>query len=82
MPTASQYVICPLDESHRILKHRMQPHLLKCERQHDMSKKSKCPYNITHIVDTIVFPVSIYMYLANVTLIFFVEFIYPDVLNV
>ncbi|KAF7991970.1 hypothetical protein HCN44_010771 [Aphidius gifuensis] len=56
MPTASQYVICPLDESHRILKHRMQPHLLKCERQHDMSKKSKCPYNITHIVDTIVFP--------------------------
>ncbi|KAF7991147.1 hypothetical protein HCN44_002709 [Aphidius gifuensis] len=56
MPVESAYVVCPLDVHHVILKKRIQTHLTKCERQHDMTKKSKCPYNLTHIVDTIVFP--------------------------
>ncbi|XP_044013476.1 gametocyte-specific factor 1 homolog [Aphidius gifuensis] len=55
MPVDSDHLICPLDKHHVILKHRMQIHLVKCEKNHDMTKKSKCPYNNTHIVDKIVF---------------------------
>lgn len=65
MPVESTYVVCPLDAHHVILKKRIQTHLTKCERQHDMTKKSKCPYNLTHIVDTIVFPVSYFFNIYN-----------------
>ncbi|XP_011305400.1 uncharacterized protein [Fopius arisanus] len=44
-------VTCPLDKNHQILKNRLQFHLVRCKKNHDMSKKGTCEYNSTHIMD-------------------------------
>ncbi|XP_017140960.1 gametocyte-specific factor 1 homolog [Drosophila miranda] len=44
-----EYLICPFDESHRILSSRMMVHLVRCAPNHQGSKKVRCPFNITHI---------------------------------
>ena len=42
---------CPYDKTHRILKHRMQVHLIKCRRNHPNEEKVACPFNTTHILN-------------------------------
>ncbi|XP_035724354.1 gametocyte-specific factor 1-like [Vespa mandarinia] len=42
------YVTCPYDPSHRILKSRMSRHLIKCELNHPTLRLLTCPYNKIH----------------------------------
>ncbi|XP_057319200.1 nuclear pore complex protein DDB_G0274915-like [Microplitis mediator] len=44
-------VTCPLDSSHRIHKSRMQTHLTKCRKNHDLTNKIICPFNPLHIIN-------------------------------
>ncbi|CAG5106952.1 Protein of unknown function [Cotesia congregata] len=44
------YLTCPLDEVHRIRKSRMQCHLTKCLKNHQLMDKIKCPFNPLHII--------------------------------
>ncbi|XP_043477489.1 uncharacterized protein LOC122508279 [Leptopilina heterotoma] len=49
---------CPYDKSHRILKSRMQYHLVRCRKNHpcDKSEMETCPYDATHIISKAEFP--------------------------
>ncbi|XP_051163876.1 uncharacterized protein LOC127283175 [Leptopilina boulardi] len=48
---------CPYDESHRVMKSRMQWHLVKCRKNHisDKSQFKTCPYDVTHIINEVEF---------------------------
>ncbi|XP_067634928.1 gametocyte-specific factor 1 homolog [Eurosta solidaginis] len=46
-----EYVQCPYDKSHVILKTRFQVHLVRCKKNHKGVGKKTCPFNVTHIVD-------------------------------
>lgn len=50
---------CPYDKHHRILKHRMQLHLIKCRRNHPSVNKVICPFNVTHVLNEPELKVSI-----------------------
>ncbi|XP_012282846.1 uncharacterized protein LOC105701027 [Orussus abietinus] len=41
-------IICPYDRSHRIVRSRIQKHIVKCERNFPENYKEICPYNATH----------------------------------
>ncbi|XP_043684459.1 titin homolog isoform X1 [Vespula pensylvanica] len=45
---ADDYITCPYDPSHRILKSRMSRHLMKCELNHPTIKLLTCPFNKIH----------------------------------
>ncbi|XP_033219557.1 uncharacterized protein LOC117174497 isoform X2 [Belonocnema kinseyi] len=46
---------CPYDVSHRILKSRMQWHLVRCRKNHPDNKDQMrtCPYDAVHVVNSI-----------------------------
>ncbi|XP_002133918.2 gametocyte-specific factor 1 homolog [Drosophila pseudoobscura] len=46
------YLECPFDERHLIMRSRMTVHLVRCAPNHHGSRKVRCPFNNTHI-DTI-----------------------------
>lgn len=48
LPGYEKTVICPYNKSHVILQHRIQTHLIKCEKQHPHIKLETCPFDITH----------------------------------
>eukprot|EP00094_Tigriopus_californicus_P000316 TCALIF_00305-PA protein Name:"Similar to GTSF1 Gametocyte-specific factor 1 (Macaca fascicularis)" AED:0.75 eAED:0.75 QI:0/0/0/1/0/0/2/0/292 len=41
-------VTCPYNESHQILPHRIQYHIIKCAKNHPEMDMAICPYNATH----------------------------------
>ncbi|XP_043272007.1 uncharacterized protein [Venturia canescens] len=45
------YVTCPLDKAHRILKSRLQFHMVRCLRNHTLVTKIRCPWNPLHFVE-------------------------------
>jgi hypothetical protein len=49
---------CPYDAAHRILRSRMQYHLIRCAKNFPNSKKKQCPYDACHIVDPIDYNVN------------------------
>lgn len=54
MNPESKYTSCPYNTSHRILRARMQYHLVKCKRtvkEKPEEEKSICPFDATHHVD-------------------------------
>jgi len=44
-------VICPHNESHLILKSRLQRHLIRCTPRHPNNDKVTCPFNSTHLIE-------------------------------
>jgi hypothetical protein len=44
-------VQCPYNQSHMILKSRMQGHIVKCMRNYPTANKVTCPFNAIHHVD-------------------------------
>lgn len=42
---------CPYNQSHVILKSRMQGHIVKCKKNYPMANKMVCPFNAVHHVD-------------------------------
>lgn len=59
---------CPYDKHHRILKHRMQVHLIKCRRNHPNVNKAICPFNVTHVLNEPELKVGI-TYLTQITVV-------------
>ncbi|XP_017139828.1 gametocyte-specific factor 1 isoform X3 [Drosophila miranda] len=43
------YLECPFDKGHVIMRSRMTVHLVRCAPNHHGSKKVRCPFNNTHI---------------------------------
>ena len=50
---------CPYDKSHRILKSRMQFHLVRCRKNHPANKDQlrTCPFDAVHVVNSIEYEV-------------------------
>lgn len=44
-----KYVTCPYDKVHRILRARLNVHLMRCARNHTGSKLVRCPFNNNHL---------------------------------
>ncbi|PSN32050.1 hypothetical protein C0J52_16706 [Blattella germanica] len=44
---------CPYNQSHQILKSRMQAHIVKCKKNYPTADKMVCPFNAVHHVDKI-----------------------------
>ncbi|BFG03847.1 gametocyte-specific factor 1 homolog [Drosophila madeirensis] len=51
MENNGDYLICPYDKSHTILRSRMTVHMVRCSRNNTNSKKVRCPFNVTHLID-------------------------------
>ncbi|CAB0017354.1 unnamed protein product [Nesidiocoris tenuis] len=47
----SNYVQCPYEPSHSILKTQIQFHLLKDHPNYVGPRKEPCPFNTTHLID-------------------------------
>ncbi|XP_037812947.1 uncharacterized protein LOC119604433 [Lucilia sericata] len=43
-------VECPYNKTHRMLRKRLQSHLLKCRLSYPDVELRKCPFNITHLI--------------------------------
>ncbi|XP_013100706.2 uncharacterized protein DDB_G0283697-like [Stomoxys calcitrans] len=43
-------VECPYNNSHRMLRKRLQSHLLKCRIQYPDVELRKCPFNLSHLI--------------------------------
>ncbi|XP_037052370.1 gametocyte-specific factor 1-like [Bradysia coprophila] len=41
---------CPFNSSHRIIRHRMPIHLVKCKKSYTGPPLESCPYNAMHMV--------------------------------
>ncbi|XP_017483323.1 PREDICTED: protein D7-like [Rhagoletis zephyria] len=44
----SDVVVCPYNKAHRLLRKRLQPHLIKCRQNYPQLELQKCPFNATH----------------------------------
>lgn len=44
-----EYMVCPYNKAHSILRSRMPAHLIKCVKQFRGEPLSKCPYNAMHL---------------------------------
>ncbi|XP_015113049.1 uncharacterized protein LOC107038467 [Diachasma alloeum] len=55
MAAGDPRVLCPLDPAHEILKSRLQFHIVRCMKNHNLRDKWLCPYNAVHIVDKVNF---------------------------
>lgn len=44
-----KYVTCPSDKVHRMLRARLNVHLMRCARNYSGSKLVRCPFNSTHL---------------------------------
>jgi hypothetical protein len=51
MPIEDPIVQCTYDQSHSVLKSRLQAHLVKCSKNHPLANKVICPFNAVHHVD-------------------------------
>ncbi|XP_011191713.1 gametocyte-specific factor 1 homolog [Zeugodacus cucurbitae] len=51
MSTHEEYVQCPYDPAHTILKKRFQVHLGRCRKNQHNAPKVTCPFNVTHILN-------------------------------
>lgn len=47
---SEEIVTCPYNESHRIMRKRLQRHLVKCRESHPDVKLVRCPFNSVHQV--------------------------------
>uniref|UniRef100_A0A182YN56 CHHC U11-48K-type domain-containing protein n=1 Tax=Anopheles stephensi TaxID=30069 RepID=A0A182YN56_ANOST len=46
-----EMMTCPYNSAHRIVRHRMPYHLVKCKKQHDCAREMQsCPFNAMHVV--------------------------------
>uniref|UniRef100_A0A2Y9D105 CHHC U11-48K-type domain-containing protein n=1 Tax=Anopheles arabiensis TaxID=7173 RepID=A0A2Y9D105_ANOAR len=46
-----EMLICPYNESHVIVRHRMPYHLAKCKKHHDANQSLQtCPFNAMHVM--------------------------------
>ncbi|XP_061386375.1 uncharacterized protein LOC133321298 [Musca vetustissima] len=43
-------VECPYNKAHRMLRKRLQSHLLKCRLQYPNVELRKCPFNLSHLI--------------------------------
>ncbi|XP_018787246.1 PREDICTED: protein D7-like [Bactrocera latifrons] len=41
-------VVCPYNPAHRLLRKRLQPHLIKCRENYPQLELQRCPFNNTH----------------------------------
>ncbi|XP_050329821.1 uncharacterized protein DDB_G0283697-like [Bactrocera neohumeralis] len=41
-------VVCPYNPAHRLLRKRLQPHLIKCRENYPQLQLQRCPFNNTH----------------------------------
>ncbi|XP_014085329.1 gametocyte-specific factor 1 homolog [Bactrocera oleae] len=48
--TAGDIVTCPYDNAHRVLRKRLQLHLIKCRLNYPHVELQKCPLNQLHLV--------------------------------
>ncbi|KAI4504684.1 hypothetical protein M0802_000234 [Mischocyttarus mexicanus] len=44
----NELVTCPYNENHKIIKSRIQKHIVKCEKNYPNDYKIICPFNATH----------------------------------
>ncbi|XP_067637633.1 protein D7-like [Eurosta solidaginis] len=44
----SDVVVCPYNKAHRLLRRRLQSHLIKCRKNYPQLELQKCPFNVTH----------------------------------
>uniref|UniRef100_A0A182V3Y0 CHHC U11-48K-type domain-containing protein n=1 Tax=Anopheles merus TaxID=30066 RepID=A0A182V3Y0_ANOME len=48
---SDEMLICPYNESHVIVRHRMPYHLVKCKKHHDANQSLQtCPFNAMHVM--------------------------------
>ncbi|XP_055383063.1 gametocyte-specific factor 1 homolog [Condylostylus longicornis] len=45
-----EYVTCPFNKAHRILKFRMPRHIIKCQLNYRGDPLEQCPYNAQHFI--------------------------------
>uniref|UniRef100_A0A182P4A1 CHHC U11-48K-type domain-containing protein n=1 Tax=Anopheles epiroticus TaxID=199890 RepID=A0A182P4A1_9DIPT len=46
-----EMLVCPYNESHVIVRHRMPYHLVKCKKNHqENGTLQACPFNAMHVV--------------------------------
>ncbi|KAH8255528.1 hypothetical protein KR038_005139, partial [Drosophila bunnanda] len=49
VPHFEDYVICPYNNSHRLIRGRLGAHLSRCARSYPSSKLVRCSFNNTHL---------------------------------
>lgn len=65
MAHCSEFVKCPFDEHHRVLKTNIQKHLMRCEKNHPTIKLVQCEFNKTHKIKPEKIQVRFCAYLKN-----------------
>lgn len=58
--TAGDIVTCPYDNAHRVLRKRLQLHLIKCRLNYPHVELQKCPLNQLHLVPEQDFEVRVF----------------------
>ncbi|XP_037919517.1 gametocyte-specific factor 1-like [Hermetia illucens] len=46
----SEFLICPYNQTHRVLRFRMPAHLIKCKKYYQGEPLQTCPFNATHLI--------------------------------
>lgn len=46
----SEIMTCPYNPQHRLIRHRMPYHIVKCKKNYTGPPLDVCPYNAMHIV--------------------------------
>lgn len=49
---------CPYNPAHRMLRSRLQPHLIKCRKSYPDAELKTCPFDLTHLIPEPEFRVS------------------------
>ena len=45
-----EFILCPYNNSHRIIRFRMPGHMMKCRKNYRGPPLDQCMYNATHLV--------------------------------
>lgn len=48
IPGYEDTVICPYNKCHKILRSRIQTHLIKCAKSNPHIQLERCPFDVTH----------------------------------